>query len=178
MKYFLSSIEDALKPLSITINNVVSELRQTLKPVTKAVNAYEEEKRKIICIIDNENISFSDKISQLPKIDPEVHLAYLLLENIVQKKLNSEKWGTKLWQELYEHKDYKERIESHFNNHWKDKSNYVAAFYGLSDKESSFRNATIHEIGDLRSNFIELCLNGYKPSIKEMENFYNFIKSL
>jgi len=85
--------------------NLKNLLAQILEPSVKILSAisssYHEDVIQKNAIIEDDNIPFSEKISRLPKINPELHLGYLLIENLVKKKLSAEdKKGKKTGQIL------------------------------------------------------------------------------
>ncbi len=62
---------------------------EALRPYSQRISALSEERVRIANLINSEEKSFAEKIDQLPKIDPRILLAHLLIEKMAKKK----DWG-------------------------------------------------------------------------------------
>ncbi len=82
MKEIIDSLEQKLQP----VRKSFEALEKILQPWLRLSNEAQKERPRIASLIDSEKISFSEKIDQLPKIDPKILLAHLLIENMAEKK--------------------------------------------------------------------------------------------
>jgi hypothetical protein len=159
---------------------------ESIKVVLKKFLEYSKAKKEVESVINDDSISFCDKVKLLPKIDPDIHAGYLLLENVAQKKLNTTEGGGRLWNKFYI--KYKSKIDELLRLPVSEAMPFIFLFTLISDlrkklssnDKNNFRNNAIHEIKYLKDTFAKYFFSYRQnnPTLSDLAIIYNFIKNL
>ena len=179
----LEVLNKTLRPITL----IIERLQEHLRPLRKSVEeveksllyqvllSHQKARSGVNKVINDDNLSLVDKIKILPKIDPDIHLSFLLLEILVQKKLETSKFGSTLWKEFS--KRYRTELDKLFMEGYYKKDTWFMPLFSLCEEGplESVRNVIVHEIGGRQLAFMS-CVNDV--SIDNMDKIYNFIRDL
>ena len=162
---------------------------EALRPYSQRISALSEERVRIANLINSEEKSFAEKIDQLPKIDPRILLAHLLIEKMAKKKTGEEcKNAGEVWHKFFS--KHEDSLDHFFE---KNSMNECQPYIFFLDHFSKWkvakkrigleaRNMLVHEIDGHESMKDPVSyLSNYadnNPSLSDLEKTYDFIKNL
>jgi hypothetical protein len=187
MKKIIDCADSLAQKLSPVRQNLEAVL-EALQPCFKRISAIEEERVRIAKLIDSEEESFAEKIDQLPKIDPRILLAHLLIEKMAEKKTGKKcKNAGEVWHEFFsKHENSLDLFERKILNEYLP----YTFFFDHFSKWKNIRNRTglearnmlVHEIDGHESMKDSVSYHLFyadsNPSLSDLEKTYNLIKNL